>query len=58
MAVPLIAPLVAVITEVPGFIAVNTPVESIVPTVVLLPVHVTVAVIGWPYWSLDEAVND
>ena len=50
LAVPVTLPLVAVTVVVPAATAVNTPVvASIVPTVVLLLLHVTVAVIGSPY---------
>ncbi len=47
-AVPFTAPLVAVITEVPWVIAVNTPVELIVPTELLLLLHVMMALIELP----------
>ncbi|VVB93571.1 Uncharacterised protein [uncultured archaeon] len=57
VAVPLTDPLAAVIVAVPAAFAVNLPVESIVPTVVLLLVHVTVAVIGLPFWSSVAAVK-
>jgi hypothetical protein len=58
VAVPLTVPLVAVIVLVPIARAVKKPVlELIVPTLVLLLFHITVAVITLPFWSLGVAVK-
>jgi len=54
---PLTLPFDAVIVVVPTLSAVNTLEELIVPTVVLLLLHVTVALIGLPDWSFGEAVK-
>ncbi len=56
-AVPLTAPLAALIVAEPAAKAVNFPVLSMAPTVVLLLDQVTVADIGFPFWSLVAAVN-
>ncbi len=56
-AVPLIVPFVAVIVVVPAASAINEPVLSIVPIVVLLLLHVTIASIGLLFWSKVVAVN-
>ena len=56
-AVPLTVPLAASTAATPAACAVNFPVLSIVPTVVLLLDQVTVAEIGFPFWSLVAAVN-
>lgn len=58
VALPTIVPFVAFIVVVPGLDAVNKPVTgSIVPTVVLLLLHVTVAAIEFPKLSLGMAAN-
>jgi hypothetical protein len=55
---PLTFPLVAVIAVIPGAIAVNSPALVIFPTPVLLLLHVISALIGFPNWSLGNAVKD
>ena len=49
VAVPLTLPFVAVMVVVPGAIAVNSPELVIVPILVLLLLHVTVAAMWLPY---------